>query len=104
MYLLVKHGQNRYTCNMDELQTYRNEVDEIDKKILSLLAKRNILVKKIAIGKRKQHLPIIDKQREEGKIAEILKEAKKQGIEKEFVQTVWDAIFKASYMLQNKNS
>lgn len=87
---------------MDPLQSYRKQIDEIDQKILSLFAKRNMLAKKIGAGKKKQHIPIIDKKREEEKMALLQKEGQKQNIDKDFVQVVWGAIFKASYRMQNE--
>ncbi|ADG13557.1 chorismate mutase [Methanocaldococcus infernus] len=47
-----------------ELKDIRKRIDEIDKKILELVAERNRLAKNVAEIKVKNNIPIDDKERE----------------------------------------
>lgn len=57
-----------------KLEDWRNEIDEIDQKILALLNQRAEIVKNVGILKAQAGLPIIDQNRE----AEILQKLTKQ--------------------------
>ncbi|MBO4941167.1 MAG: prephenate dehydratase [Clostridia bacterium] len=49
---------------MNELETLRNEIDQIDSELLPLFLKRMECSKKVAEYKRKNNLPVLDKSRE----------------------------------------
>ncbi|WP_456471503.1 chorismate mutase [Methanocaldococcus sp.] len=49
---------------VEEIKKIRNKIDEIDKKILELIAERNALAKDVAKIKFKYNLPINDDERE----------------------------------------
>ena len=50
---------------MDQLQKYRNEIDNIDKQITELFEKSMDISKEIAIGKKEQEIGILNAKREE---------------------------------------
>lgn len=50
---------------MDQLQKYRNEIDNIDKQITELFEKRMDISKEIAICKKEQEIGILNAKREE---------------------------------------
>ena len=50
---------------MDELNKYRNEIDEIDKKITELFERRMDISKEIARCKKEQGIAILNAKREE---------------------------------------
>ena len=52
---------------MDQLQKYRNEIDNIDKQITELFEKRMDISKEIAICKKEQEIGILNAKREEKK-------------------------------------
>lgn len=56
------------------LQDYRDEIDIIDKRIVTLLNRRAALVREIGAVKAKAGLPVIDRQRE-AKVLESLVDA-----------------------------
>lgn len=87
---------------MDKLTTYRQAIDKIDEQLLVLFAKRNALVRQIGIVKREQTLPVGDKNREKQKLTSLANSAEKYKISKDFVKTVWNAVFKLSYNLQGE--
>ncbi len=80
----------------------RKEIDEIDKKILSLLGKRVALFKKIGLLKRQQQLPIKDHEREMEKLTELTKQGRKLGIDASFIKDLWKRIFQESYKIEEK--
>jgi len=55
------------------IKEYRKKIDEIDSQIISLLEKRENLVKKVRLIKLQQAIPLKDSQREE----QVLKNAGK---------------------------
>ncbi|MBW2985834.1 chorismate mutase [Candidatus Woesearchaeota archaeon] len=58
---------------MTMIKEYRKKIDEIDSQIISLLEKRENLVKKVRLIKLQQAIPLKDSQREE----QVLKNAGK---------------------------
>jgi monofunctional chorismate mutase len=50
---------------MTELNHLREEIDDIDEKIVSLIEKRMTLSQKVGEYKDANHLPILDKKRED---------------------------------------
>ncbi len=84
------------------LDEYRKEIDEIDKKILSLLGKRVALFKKIGLLKRQQQLPIKDNEREAKKLIELTTQAQKLGINASFINDIWKRIFQESYKIEEE--
>ena len=56
---------------MDQLQKYRNEIDNIDKQITELFEKRMDISKEIAICKKEQEIGILNAKREEEVIQKI---------------------------------
>lgn len=45
------------------LQDYRSRIDEVDKELITLIAKRNDLVKQFAIYRKHQQMPLFDIKR-----------------------------------------
>lgn len=88
---------------MNTLDRYRKTVDQIDRKLLLLFAKRFALVKKIGKQKKEEGLPITDKKREEAVIQKLLMKDKEQGLRETFIKTVWHIIFQESYTAQKES-
>ncbi len=79
---------------MNELSKLRQHIDEIDGKLMPLLARRMELSKEIADCKAKEDIPVLDEQREQ----EILKKAESFGEE---IKTVYLSVLEASRKVQN---
>lgn len=58
-----------------ELSDYRNQIDQIDRELLSLFARRMQTAAGIAAYKRAQGLPVLDAGREREKLAQIVQDA-----------------------------
>lgn len=82
------------------LAQYRKEIDQIDKKILTLLSERVALFKKIGRLKRQQQLPIKDNERETEKLIKLTKQAAKLEINVLFINDIWKRIFQESYKIE----
>jgi len=82
--------------NKNLIDKSRESINEIDEEILKLLSKRKDLVKEIGKLKNSLDIPIFDKKREEEILDKISQKAKKHGLNKEFTEEIFRAIFKNS--------
>ncbi len=82
---------------MDELQTLRKHIDQIDEQILTLFAQRFSFVKKIGEYKKKNSMPIHNKERENDKLHILIKSGKVLGISEPFITSIWKNVFSESY-------
>ncbi|MDD5770457.1 MAG: chorismate mutase [Candidatus Gracilibacteria bacterium] len=87
---------------MQELQTYRNQIDEIDTEIIELFAKRLEVVKKVGEYKKIHNIPTLQPARWQEILEKIKKNAGKFGIEEYFIENIWNEIHKESLKLENK--
>jgi len=85
---------------MNDLQDIRSEIDEIDRHILELLAKRFACSEKIAAQKIKQGLPVYDGAREEMLFENIKNSAKSKGIPTNIAESIFQEIVHQSRRLQ----
>ncbi|MBN2086787.1 chorismate mutase [Candidatus Peregrinibacteria bacterium] len=82
------------------MQKVRNEINKIDKEIISLLSKRMKLAIKIGKMKKAEGLPIRVRKRE-GEIMDMyLKKAKKLGLNTSFIKKLFSRIFRESRRIQ----
>ncbi len=87
---------------MDNLETYRKEIDTIDKQILSLLGKRFAIAKKIGEHKKAKNIAVIDKSRENEIIETLNNKAKEHNLSETFIKEIWHVFFKEAQRLENK--
>lgn len=87
---------------MSDLHKIRNEIDSIDRKILSLLAKRLLCAEKIAAKKKCLHLPVFDSSREDEIFQRIKDEAVSLEIPQDMVTSIFKEIIHQSSRLQEK--
>lgn len=80
---------------MDDLIKYRQDLDLIDQKIMSLINERFMVIEKIKEHKTINKLPILDKTREET----ILKKTN-QYLYKENIKAIYQTILKESKEFQ----
>ncbi|SQJ12798.1 bifunctional 3-deoxy-7-phosphoheptulonate synthase/chorismate mutase [Staphylococcus auricularis] len=87
----------------DKIQTYREEIVEINNEILKLLTKRGEVAQKIGEEKRKQGTVIYDPQREKEMINELVE--KNEGpFNDNVIKQLFKEIFKASTDLQKSEN
>lgn len=85
-----------------KLEIIRNNINKIDRQIITLLVKRFIYVQKIGVLKKNRKLSIVDKKRESEILKNINNEAKKNRLNRNFVNKVFDLIIKQSKKVQKK--
>lgn len=83
----------------NNFKRYRKGIDRIDRRIIALLGKRYGKVLMIGRIKRKEDKSVVDKKREQAivnRIENLIRDKEKR----EYVKSVFRAIFKASYRSQ----
>ncbi len=88
--------------NVKRLNELRNSLDKIDDEILRLISKRNKIIRKVGLVKKKLNLSLHDPKREE----EIIQRLKKKfpEVNKSLIKTIFNIIFFVSKSQQLKNS
>jgi len=85
---------------MNDLEIFRSEIDEVDRKLIDLLSDRFKLVKKVWKYKKKNNIAPLQSNRWQ----EVLKTRKiywKQNwIDEKFIEDMWDHIHKYSLSLE----
>lgn len=89
---------------MPPIDKIRQEIDQIDEKIIWLLSERFKKSLEIVEEKRKKGLPIFDKIREEELFEKIQKKAKKQGLSPERAKKIFLIIVHESRKAQEIRS
>lgn len=84
-----------------ELSQLRAQIDEADKTLLSLLAKRMNLVAQVGEVKSQLGLPIYDPDREAAMLASRRDEAENMGIPPDLIEDVLRRIMRESYVSEN---
>jgi chorismate mutase len=88
---------------MDKIAILRANIDQIDEKIIKLIAKRSEIVKNIGKVKNEKNLSIKDIKREKEKIALLNKSAEKYKIDHKPLEAIWRVLFKISYKIEQKS-
>jgi len=86
---------------MDKLQKYRQQIDEIDAKIIRLIARRFEVVKKISRLKQNRNLPMLDSERWRVLLGSRIKQAKTLKLNPHLIKKIYDEIHK--FILNTKD-
>ena len=86
----------------DELIKIRNRIDEIDRRILTLLEKRVALAKRIALVKKGRGIPIRDEQREKELLERVVSQAEKLGLNPEITRRIFREIIELAVDAQRR--
>ncbi|OON38820.1 bifunctional chorismate mutase/prephenate dehydrogenase [Izhakiella australiensis] len=84
-----------------ELTALRDRIDEVDKALLDLLAKRLALVAEVGEVKSKAGLPIYVPEREASMLASRRHEAEKLGVPPDLIEDVLRRVMRESYASEN---
>ena len=87
----------------EKLVSLRQEIDQIDERIIDLLSQRLKLTGDIGLLKSKIKKPVIDKEREADLNARLDNLCRQKGLDSEFVLKIWQSILNESYRAQNVN-
>ena len=85
---------------MSNIETYRKQIDQINNQILELLSKRLEISKKVGEYKKQNNIPIQDPIREKEILASLSNKGKELGLTKNFINQLFNPIFKNSKDVQ----
>jgi chorismate mutase/prephenate dehydratase len=88
---------------MDEMEKVRNEIDEVDQRILEALAVRRKLAGHIIQAKDRMGLPVRDTSREEQLLGALVAKGRNQGLDAHFVTRVFQEIIDDSIRSQQSH-
>ncbi|MDD2516096.1 MAG: chorismate mutase [Candidatus Gracilibacteria bacterium] len=77
---------------MDKLQTYRQEIDHIDKQLIELLAKRFDIIKKVGKYKKDNNIPPLQSSRWQEVLDIAKKSGEELGMNPIFIGIIWNTI------------
>ncbi|MFC1678574.1 chorismate mutase [Patescibacteria group bacterium] len=84
------------------LEKYRNQLDTIDNNIIKLIAKRKIIVEKIALYKKKHNVPVFHKKREEELLRAKSILAKNESLDPKIIKDIFNKLIKYSHIIQKR--
>ncbi len=82
------------------LKTYRNELDNVDKEIINLLAKRFEIVKQIWKYKKENNIWILQKWRWKEVLKNRKQIAKNLWINENLIESIWNLIHQEALKLE----
>ena len=93
---------------MEQLKSYRSQIDYIDSRILFFLKERMILSKRIAVKKKISNKKILDQDRENEIMKCLLEQNEndkvgKFKLDEIFIKRIWNLIMDYSKVLQQTN-
>ena len=93
------HNDKSYKHLLNEI---RESIDEVDKEIVDIIAKRQDLVEKIGEFKKEQDLNTFQVNRWNEVLKSRLEWASEKGLDKDFVEDLYKVIHLGSINVQNK--
>lgn len=101
---LIQHFLSYRKKSPENKITYlRNQLDQTDQQIVSLLQQRLTLVEQIGKVKKENNLPILDESREQAVINKIKTLCEKQGFQTEIITSIYQCIIDNSRRHEEKN-
>jgi chorismate mutase len=83
-----------------KIEEIRKHVDDIDENIIALLNQRKQLVMEIGTEKKSGNKPIVDLRREKQVISKLRRQAKENGLDEDFIESLFKIIIKNSRQVQ----
>lgn len=83
-----------------DLAAIRAGIDDVDRRLVSLLVERQNLVGGVIRYKRAHHMPVVDRHREDEMIAAIAETAKEHGLDPRIAQQVLRTIIDGFTLLE----
>jgi len=91
---------NNKEITSNELEIYRQEINDIDKNICNLLSERMNLSKQIAEIKIAKDMTVFQPNRWQEVMDKIISISKEQGLNKEFIKEIYNVIHQESIKIQ----
>jgi chorismate mutase len=83
-----------------DLGSIRTQIDDVDRRLVALLAERSRLVDRVVHYKRDHHMGVVDRAREDVMLARIGELAKEQGLDPRVAQQVLRTIIDGFTLLE----
>ncbi|HUZ19643.1 MAG TPA: chorismate mutase [Acidimicrobiales bacterium] len=83
-----------------DLEDIRRQIDDVDRRLIGLLAERARLVDGVVRYKRANHMPVVDRGREDRMIARIAEVAEDAGVDPRVAQQVLRTIIDGFTLLE----
>ena len=83
-----------------DLDEIRQRIDEVDRRLVALLAERAGLVGEVVHYKRAHHMAVVDRSREDRMLARIAEAAKEAGVDPRVAQQVLRTIIDGFTLLE----
>ncbi len=83
-----------------DLGAIRQQIDDVDRRLIGLLAERARLVEGVVRYKRANHMPVVDRGREDEMLARIAVLAKDEGVDPRVAQQVLRTIIDGFTLLE----
>lgn len=90
------------TLGQNDLNRMRQDIDQIDDQIVSLLAKRQSIVEDVVEFKKKHNLPVYHSAREEDLISRRRSQAKAAGLDPNYIEELFRTILRRSRIEQTR--
>ncbi|NCO88570.1 hypothetical protein AUK04_00455 [Candidatus Roizmanbacteria bacterium CG2_30_33_16] len=87
---------------MNQLTSYREEIDNIDRRLIQLLAKRFQIVKKVGVLKKQLGFPPLDKKRWKQVVADRLIIGNQVSLPAKFIMAIYDLIHKLALQIEKQ--
>jgi chorismate mutase len=88
---------------MNNLELLRHQIDQLDNKLVDIIAERITVVQKIGEEKMKNGKATIDPERKNIVLEKWLARAKEKGLSPDFVKKIYATIHEYAVEVQNKN-
>lgn len=83
-----------------DLEQIRHRIDDVDRRLVALLAERSRLVGEVVHYKRANHMAVVDRGREDRMLARIAEVAKDEGLDPRVAQQVLRTIIDGFTLLE----
>jgi chorismate mutase len=83
-----------------DLDDIRRRIDDVDQRLVALLAERGRLVEEVVHYKRHHHMPVVDRQREDRMLERIADLASQEGVDPRVAQQVLRTIIDGFTLLE----
>ena len=88
----------------NKLGNLRKQIDVVDEKLLTLLAKRITLVRKVSKFKKVHNIPILDEDRRSEVLNTQLSKGEKLGLTKDLIKKLYSLVHKYSIKVQKESA
>ncbi len=93
-------GQQDRAMGERDLSQIRRDIDNLDRQLVALLAKRAQLVEQVVVYKRSHHMAVVDRGREDEMLARIANVAKEEGLDPRVAQQVLRTVIDGFTLLE----